>query len=169
MKRISLRFGCAAAATLMVSAAGAGAQTDPAASTSADEQQIRQLQQDWMDAWVRQDLATIERILAPDYTLTVSSMPSRPVTREQWIGMLPRYTAERFEYRDMTVRLFGDIAVVSSIGRGIGAKVDGADRSFPFFLTDVWAKRDGRWKVVARYSSIPEAGTESSNRLDESR
>ena len=122
-----------------------------------------------MDAWVRQDLAAIEQILAPNYTLTISSMPARPVTREQWIAMLPRYTAEEFEYRDMRVRQFGDVAVVSSIGRAIGAKVNGADRSFPFFLTDVWEKRDGRWQVVARYSSMPEQDTASSKQLEQPR
>ena len=139
--------------------------TNAAAQSHTDEREIRRLQQEWMNAWVRQDRDTIERILAPDYSLTVSSMPSRPVTREQWIGMLPRYTAQAFEYRDMTVRLFGDVAVVSSIGRGIGAQIDGADRSFPFFLTDVWVRRDGRWQVAARYSSMPEQGTASAKAL----
>lgn len=135
------------------------------AKRATDESEIKHLQQEWMDAWVRQDLATIERILAPDYTLTVSSMPSRPITREQWIAMLPRYTANGFQYQDMTVRLFGDVAVVSSVGRAVGAQVNGKDRSFPFFLTDVWTKRDGRWQVSARYSSMPEAGSDSSKAL----
>lgn len=133
-----------------------------------DEQEIRRLQQEWMDAWVRQDMPALERILAPEYTLTVSAMPSRPITRDEWLSMVQRYTAKRFEYRDMAVRHLGDVAVVSSIGRGIGAQVDGADRSFPFFLTDVWQKRDGRWQVVARYSSMPEQRTESSRALENS-
>ncbi len=153
-------------------AAPAGAQSPTAESSqamSADEQEIRRLQHEWMNAWARGDRAAIERILAPDYTLTVSSMPARPVTREQWIGMLPRYTTKGFEYRDMRVRLFGHVAIVSSIGRGIGAKVDGVDRSFPFFLTDVWVKRNGRWQVAARYSSMPESGTDSAKVLDQSR
>ena len=138
-------------------------------STKADENIIRKLQQDWMDGWANGDLAAIERILAPDFTLTVSSMPSRPVTRAQWINMLGHYTCERFVYHDMIVRLLGDIAVVSSLGQAIGARVDGADRSFPFFLTDVWARRSGGWQVVARYSSIPEGGTASSQNLDKAR
>lgn len=162
--RTSLIFGLAAS-LLLPAGASSAFQTPGTAAASADEQMIRRLQQEWMDAWVRQDLVAIEQILAPDYTLTVSSMPGRPITREEWIGMLPRYTADAFEYRDMRVLLFGDVAVVSSVGRGVGAQVNGADRSFPFFLTDVWERRNGRWQVVARYSSIPEQNTTSSERL----
>lgn len=167
--RLSLLFAPLAAALLVSGVASGALQVPAVASESAEEQTIRRLQQEWMDAWVRQDLATIELLLAPDYTLTVSSIPSRPVTREQWIAMLPRYTAESFEYRDMNVRMFGDVAVVSSIGRGIGAQVNSEDRSFPFFLTDVWRKRNGRWQVAARYSSIPEQDTASTKQLDRSR
>lgn len=169
MMRPSLLIVCIAGASPLPAGASLALQTGVTATAPADERTIRRLQQDWMDAWVRQDLATIEQILASNFTLTVSSMPGRPVTREQWIAMLPRYTAEGFEYRDMSVRMFGDVAVVSSIGRATGAKVNGADRSFPFFLTDVWEKRDGRWQVVARYSSMPEQSTASSEQLNQSR
>lgn len=148
---------------------GPGSPNSMTASAKADENEIRRLQQDWMDAWLRQDRATIEQILAPDYTLTVSSLPSQAVTRDRWIELVERFTAESFEYRDMSVRLIGDVAVVSSIGRAVGGQVDGSDRSFPFFLTDVWVKRDGRWRVAARYSSIPETGTESSKSFESSR
>lgn len=169
MMRASLFVGIAGAASLLSEGTSSAFQNPTTAAPSADERTIRHLQQEWMDAWVRQDLATIQQILAPSYTLTVSSMPDRAVTREQWIAMLPSYRAEAFEYEDMRVRLLGDVAVVSSIGRAIGAKVDGADRSFPFFLTDVWEKRSGRWQVVARYSSLPERDTVSSTKLDQSR
>lgn len=145
---------------------GPGSPGSAIASAQADENEIRRLQQDWMDAWLGQDRAAIEQILAPDYTLTVSSMPSRAVTRDKWIELVERYTAQSFEYRDMSVRLFGDVAVVSSIGCAIGGEVDGSDRSFPFFLTDVWVRRDCRWQVAARYSSIPESGTEGSKSFE---
>lgn len=167
--RSPLIFRHVATAALMSASFVANAQSAPTNEVTADELTIRRLQQEWMNAWVRQDVASIEQILAPEYTLTISSMPARPITRQQWIEMLPRYTSQGFEYRDMRVRLLGDVAVVSSIGRGIGAKVDGVDRSFPFFLTDIWKKRDGRWQVVARYSSIPESETASAQKFEERR
>ena len=157
-----------AAVILGLVAAPCAAQTQAVATAQhshSDGQEIRRLQDEWMQAWIRQDRAVLERILAPEYALTVSSMPDRPISRSQWLGMLSRYTAMGFEYDQMQVRLFGDFAVVSSIGRAIGAQVDGADRSFPFFLTDVWRKRQGQWQVVPRYSSLPEGATESSKAL----
>lgn len=122
----------------------------------SDEATLRRLQDDWMQAWVDQDRDTLERILAPQFMLVPSSMADRPVTRDQWLGMLERYTAEGFSYRSMLVRLFGEFAVVSSIGQPQGARIDGADRSLAFFLVDVWQKRDGDWQVISRYSSMPE-------------
>jgi len=121
-----------------------------------DEAQIKALQQKWMQAWAEEDLDTIDEILAPEFELIVSSHPERPITREQWIAMLPRYKTNGFAYDRMYLRFFGEIAVVSSFGKALGARVDGIDRSFTFFLTDVWQKRGDRWQVVSRYSSIPE-------------
>ncbi|MGI9076917.1 MAG: nuclear transport factor 2 family protein, partial [Gemmatimonadaceae bacterium] len=123
--------------------------TDPESSRNSSgdqqmeaEEQIRKLQNEWMQAWVREDRATLERILAPDYKLIVSSMPDRPVSREQWLALIGRYTAEGVAYDKMVVRLFGDTAVVSSLLNVTGAKVDGLDRSGTFFITDVWQRRD---------------------------
>lgn len=145
-----------------------GGDVNQSQQQAADEKQIRFLQNQWMQAWVDQDRNTIEKILAPEYQLIVSSMPDRPVTREQWIGMLPRYTAEGFKYEKMAVRIFGDTAVVSSLLTPTNAKVDGVDRSFTFFITDLWKKRDGGWQVVGRYSSMPEESTASSRALERS-
>lgn len=131
-----------------------------------DERELRRLQQEWMQAWVREDRPALERILAPEYQLIVSSMPERPFSREQWLAMIGRYTAEGFEYEKMVVRVFGDTAVVSSLGHIKGAQVDGKDRSGTFFLTDVWQRRGGRWQVVSRYSSKPEGETASAKALE---
>ncbi len=121
-----------------------------------DEETVRRLQHEWMQAWVDQDAAKLERLLAPEYALVVSSMPDRLVTRDQWMAMLGRYTAQGFRYESMIVRLFGNFAVVSSLGTAEGAEVDGADRSMTFFLTDVWLKSDDQWQVISRSSSVPE-------------
>lgn len=138
------------------------------ATIASEERSIRLLQQQWMQAWVEQDLETLERILAPEYALIVSSMPERLVTREQWISMLSRYTAQSFYYDKMVVRVFDDVAVVSSLGTAGGAQIDGADRSMTFFLTDVWRKSGDRWRVVSRYSSMPETASASVSALTNS-
>lgn len=111
------------------------------------------LEHDWMDAWHRRDLARIEEILAPEFTLT-SARTDQLVDRAAWIALLEQVHNDSFAYDDFRIDVFGDAAVVRS--RLSQRAVVGADRwDATFMLTDVWVRRDGRWQVVARHSSIP--------------
>ena len=134
--------------------------------TSSTEATLRDLQQRWMDAWRLGDRATLERILAPDFALVVSAQPADRISRSAWLHTaLNGYVAESFDYRDMQVRVLGDVAVVSSIGVQ-RATAFGVDRSGVFYLTDVWQRSgDDTWQVVARYSSLPEPSTSSAEAL----
>ena len=118
---------------------------------------IRGLQEQWMAAWRDKDSATLERILAPEFALIISASPSQTFPRAAWLRTAGSgYDCTEFSYRDMQVRDFGDVVVVSSIFR-VRATAFGADRSGEFFLTDVWRPDvNGQWQVIARYSSLPE-------------
>jgi ketosteroid isomerase-like protein len=127
---------------------------------------FHELQNRWMCAWRDGDRAVLEQILAPDFALTVSARPSARIARAEWLhAALNGYVCHAFEYRDMQVRELGDVAVVSSVGVQ-RATAFGVDRSGAFFLTDVWRRgSEGRWQVVARYSSHPEPDTASARAL----
>ena len=58
-----------------------------------------------------------------------------------------------FAYESMDIDVFGDTAVIHARYSQI-ASYDAVNLSNVFRLTDVWARRDGRWQVVARHSSI---------------
>jgi steroid delta-isomerase-like uncharacterized protein len=60
---------------------------------------------------------------------------------------------ESFAYSDVTIRSYGDVAVMQSRWRQ-NARLRGKDWSGEGLLTDVWVRRDGRWQVVARHSSL---------------
>ena len=120
-----------------------------------DEQELIELQHEWMDAWRRQDLPRLEAILAPEFTLT-SARTDQLVDRATWLGMLGEVRNESFEYTNFRVNVFGDAAVVKSRMRQV-ASVAGKPWNETFMLTDVWIRRDGRWQVVARHSSTPPA------------
>ena len=130
----------------------------------ADE--IRAQQERWMAAWVANDRATLERMLAPEFALVVSAQPHARVERAAWLRTAgTEYTCQEFRYEAMQVRDFGDVVVVSSLATQ-RATAFGKDRSGTFFLTDVWrAGEDGRWQVIARYSSYAEPGTASAQAL----
>jgi ketosteroid isomerase-like protein len=120
-----------------------------------DTRSLMDLQQEWMDAWRRDDRPRLEEILAPEFTLT-SARTDQLVDRASWLGMLDQVRNESFTYEDMRVAVFEDAAVVWSRLNQV-ATVDGKPWNATFMLTDVWIRRDGRWQVVARHSSTPPA------------
>ena len=127
---------------------------------------VRAQQEAWMAAWIANDRATLERILAPEFALIVSSRAESRMERAAWLRTAgTEYTCEEFRYDGMKLRDFGDVVVVSSLATQ-RATAFGQDRSGTFFLTDVWRMgADGAWQVIARYSSYPEPGTASAQAL----
>jgi ketosteroid isomerase-like protein len=127
---------------------------------------IRAKQEAWMNAWIANDRAILERTLAPEFALVVSARPEARVDRAAWLRTAGSdYTCESFRYDAMQVRDFGDVVVVSSLATQ-RATAFGQDRSGTFFLTDIWrAGADGAWQVIARYSSFAEPGTASAQAM----
>ena len=119
------------------------------------EETLIELQNDWMEAWQRDDRVRLEELLAPEFTLT-SARSDQIVDRAAWLGLLDHVKAESFTYSDFLVHVFGDAAVVKSRLSQV-ATVAGQPWNETFMLTDVWVRRDGRWQVVARHSSMPPA------------
>lgn len=120
-------------------------------------EQIEAAADQWMQAWVRGDAATLEDLLAPDFALTVSATPAQQLNRADWLATAcTRYKATEFRFRDVQVRdVGGGIAIMSSVAE-FAAEIDGIPRNGPLFIVDVWRRLDGRWRVCARYSSNPE-------------
>lgn len=126
-----------------------------------EDETIRELQVRWMQAWIEKDLATLERILAPDFTLLVSARPEQLIDRALWLRTaIDSYHGREFRYESSTVRFLGDLAVVASVTSQT-ATIEGVDRSGRFFITDVWRRTGETWQVVARFSSQPEPMTAS--------
>lgn len=120
-------------------------------------EQIKSAADEWMQAWVRGDAATLDSFLAPDFALIVSATPSQRLDRADWLRTAcTRYRATEFRYRDVQVRdLGGGLAIMSSVAE-FEAEIDGVRRQGPLFIVDVWRQTEGRWQVCARYSSNPE-------------
>ncbi|HYX86938.1 MAG TPA: nuclear transport factor 2 family protein [Gaiellales bacterium] len=120
------------------------------------QSELIELQNEWMDAVARRDRDRLESLLAEEYTLTAGAAPGRPArvfTRAEWLeAALGGYTISAFEYEELRVDVYGEAAVVRSRYRQT-AEHDGVDLSLGFLLTDVWARMDGRWQVVARHST----------------
>lgn len=128
--------------------------------------EIRAQQEAWMAAWIANNRAMLERLLAPEFALVVSARPEARVDRATWLRTAgTEYTCETFRYDKMQVRDFGDVVIVSSLATQ-RATAFGQDRSGTFFLTDVWrVSSGGAWQVIARYSSHAEQATASAQAL----
>ena len=118
-----------------------------ATADGADEQAIRQLEQEWADAMVKGDLAALERGLAKEWTLTEDGQVT---SRAQALAAFKSgaYKVESAALRDVTVHVVGDAAIatmtVDTKGTFMGKPVPPASRSIDFFV-----KRDGRWQAVS--------------------
>ena len=110
-----------------------------------------------MQAWLDRDRDTCKAILAEDFILT--SARGVLMTKEQWLDAMDSFIGESFDWEEIWVRPFGDVAIVHCRTRQ-RASVAGQDWSGRFLLTDVWACRNGVWQVVSKHGigPLPEDG-----------
>lgn len=109
------------------------------------EQELIDLEHEWLRAVSRNETEKLESIVGHEYTLTANGFPGggARLGRQEWIDTVPAYEVHSHEFRSIVVVL-ADF--------DLWATVRGEDRSGAFAVTDVWVKREGRWQVVARGS-----------------
>ena len=123
-------------------------------SDEDDRAALEQLQRDWMQAVEDRDMDRLEEIVADGFRFTAIHLHPEPMTREQWMGAaLGGYQITTFAFEEMDIDVFGETAVIHSRYSQV-ASYHHTSLSNAFRLTDVWNRRDGRWRVVARHSSI---------------
>jgi len=120
---------------------------------NAVEQELIQIQQDLCAAWMRTDRATIERILAPEWSVTKATgevATKSEVLRDAF--ELGKLTLNSAQVTDVKVRIFGDAAVVT--GRSI-AEGSAAGHTFSVVLrfTDVFVRTSDGWRAVASHAT----------------
>ena len=137
--------------TLFVFAAVFACQFSLAQTT--DEKDVLQFERDACKAFLDADVSALERVLTPDFTLTLSN--GEVSTRADEINELRsgKVHYDVFENYDMLARLYGnDVAVV--VGK---TRVKGTADGNPFDrvvqFTDTLIKRDGRWQLAAGHVS----------------
>ena len=125
--------------------------TDP--SKSADKEELIRIEGDLAVAWPKGDKEAIDRILAPDWSVTNAFgqvQTKAQVMRDAFESGTLKVTSARVD--DMEVRLFGNTAVVTgqSVSEGLYA---GKPFRANLRFTDVFVKRKQRWQAVASHAS----------------
>ena len=139
-----------ACASLLLSASLAGC-APPAVSErgQADaEATIAGLERERFAAVVARDTARLRQYLADDVTYTHSSGATE--TRDEFLSHLSwgRSDYRSIEPTELRVRVVGETAVIEGRAR----LVVGEDRFMLRFI-DVWARRNGRWQMIAWQST----------------
>jgi ketosteroid isomerase-like protein len=156
MKRITL-FAVAAGSIVscIFGATGVDAERGGTRSTSnrvSDKDALIEVEHAWGNALLKKDVAGFSRCLAVEWVLITSD--GNRVTKAVALADLKSgaLKIESFRLEDVTVRLYGDTAVV----RGLiteKSKLRDKDTSGKSRFTDVFVKRDGRWQAVASHES----------------
>jgi hypothetical protein len=128
---------------------------EPTRSASeTDERVLGDIQQQLASAWVSGDRATLERLIAPEWRSTGpdgSASTRASVFADVFDTKVHRIN--RVDIDQITVRVFGDAAVVTGRTHGAGAYA-GAAYDVVIRFTDTFIRRDGQWSAVASHASL---------------
>lgn len=148
MKRILVMIVLVVGVATIVLGQAGGKKSD---QTSNAEQELRELSRRWDEASMGRDTATLARILSDDFVYTNAS--GAVLSKQDYLMSFikaPDMTQQTFTSEDLSIRIYGDVAVVTGRSswkgraRGKGQVVDAQ-----FRFTDVWVKRNGSWQAVA--------------------
>src|SRR5438270_7412762 len=91
----------------------------------------------WMQAWMDQERIALDAFLGPDFALIVSTVPTRPFERSDWLETaVTSYVCTRFAYDGVHCRRISDDLVAMSAIADFDATIGGIDRSGSYFVTD---------------------------------
>jgi ketosteroid isomerase-like protein len=125
-----------------------------AAPASKAEQEVVKAAQEIVEAFGRTDIATLDRLLADDFT-TIDSFGrgTKAQLMDAWKSGNLKYTAA--SDKNQKIRVYGDTAVTNGVFTLKGRNPTG-DFAISAWYTAVWVKQQGRWRLVAsQLTDIP--------------
>lgn len=118
------------------------------------EQQIMNLQQEMIEAMIRGDAASLDRILADDFigTNPLGQVNYKPRGVEEFQN--PDLVVESVETDDLRVRVYGDSAVITGQASMKARLKDQKISMGPHRFTSVYVKNGKRWQLVATQATM---------------
>jgi ketosteroid isomerase-like protein len=131
------------------------AQSNKVADVNTEtEKEVIQAVHDISEAWAKNDLPTLERLVADDYTHT--DISGKVQDRDEWLADVrsraARGKVSQLEFEDIKVRIYGDVAVVT--GRVIWRSGSIGFLKLPLCSTQVLIKKNGQWQRSAAQVGI---------------
>ena len=143
----------------------------PSRDKTVDENEIRKLMDDWVQALRARDVDAIASSQAPDIVSFDVVGPLRYVgsdaSRERAQAWLSSFQGPvDLEIRDLSVAVGDDVAFAYSLNRVSGTTVDGRRVDMWLRSTVCYRRIDGRWTVTHQHSSVPFDGESGRVSLD---
>jgi len=115
---------------------------------------ILALEAKWNEAYKRNDIATMNSLLADDFIITVED--GTTYSKSGYIANAGdgAMHVEISEMSNLKVTLHGSVAVVTGAYHEKGT-LNGKPYEWRDRLTDVWMNSGGRWQLIASHYSIP--------------
>jgi ketosteroid isomerase-like protein len=98
------------------------------------------------------DLSGAASMLSDDFMITTAGWIFEPVDKETWLSQLSQHHLEEFTIALLSVRRYGDLAVVLATTDQRGSR-DGETWDMTFRYTDVWRKAPSGWLLTTRHAS----------------
>jgi hypothetical protein len=130
------------------------AQKDRAGQASdAATQALINVENNWVSALVKSDMAALDSILADTYVDTDEH--SRRGDKQDVLSFLKSgdLKLESIKLSDMQVHIYGDAAVVIGNSEQAGSFLGGPVATKIIF-TDTFIKQNGKWRAVASHRSV---------------
>jgi ketosteroid isomerase-like protein len=124
----------------------------PAASLRSAEEELKQIEKSWSDAQMTRNVDALRDILATDWVGVGWDGAMSDTSSALADLKAPGNSLQNIEMGPMTVRIFGNTAVVT--GTDVEKSTEhGKDSSGKYIWTDVFVKQKGKWKAVASQSA----------------
>ncbi len=135
---------CCAAATVRAQAVPAGA----AAVLKAEDALLA--------AMANRDSAALDKLLAPRFSVASAYSTGEVMPRAMWLsGLLDRRSQDAGRIESPTVTLHTpDVATVTARITWIVKDPGPTPEREEYLVTDTWLRRNGRWQIAARHSSL---------------
>ena len=119
----------------------------------AAEEEVKQLERDRQDAFIRGDIEALDRATAADYT-TINGT-GRLSTKPQMMQNLRQAKTKVLSVKldDLKVRIYGDTAVLTGDYRDVNVR-EGVQRETHALFIRIFVRNRGRWEAVA-YQQTP--------------
>ena len=126
-------------------------------STETDEtaHEIEELEHRLAATWTSGDCVGWGALIAPEWSVT--HINGAVMTREQALTMCrsSQVRIADMRYDDLAVKVFGNTVVAT--GQTTATTTGDAPETVVLRFTDVWLRREGRWRVVASQATRVES------------